>query len=150
MTSGDDRLILDRPENRRLAYLPTSQELLGEWQPTELTRFLPGRGYAGIGLGDVSGQIAFDGIAVTHSRCPDFTLRYRYTANGRIEKIGGAELPTESKGCEALHDQPAGPDMPQPWDMMRVLHANPMVEKVDNNTLLVSTDEIALLLERAQ
>lgn len=146
--SGNDKLVLERPEKRRLAYLPSARELMGEWRPVELTRFLRGRGYAGIGLSEFPGQVTFDGIEAAFDGCPEFSLRYRLSAEGRIEKIGGAELPEARRGCDVLRDQFGGRDMPQPWDMIRVLHANPMVEKVDDNTLLVSTEEIGLVLMR--
>ena len=149
LSDGKDTLVLERPERRRLAFLPSPQELLGEWRPQGLTRFLRGNGYAGIGLSEVPGQVSFDGIEVSYDAFQEFALRYRYTAEGRIEKISGATLPSSRKGCDVLHDQPGGPDMPQPCDMIRVFHANPLVEKVNKDTLLVSTDEIGLVLERA-
>lgn len=148
LTTGDDELLLEKPQMRRLAFLPSARELMGEWRPTQLARFARGRGYAGIGLSDVPGQITFDGIEAKYDRCPDLALRYRFTADGRIEKISGAKLPSSRSGCDVLSDRPGAPDAPQPWDMIEVLHANPMVEKVDDDTLLISTDDIGLVLER--
>lgn len=148
LTTGNDKLVLERPEQRRLAYLPSARDLMGEWRPVELARFPRGRGHAGVGLSEMPGRVTFDGIEAAFDGCPEFSLRYRLTAQGRIEKIGGAELPTTRRDCDVLRDEFGGRDTPQPWDMIRLLHADPMVEKVDDDTLLISTDEIGLVIER--
>lgn len=150
LTSEEGELLLERPGKRRLAFLPSARELMGEWRPTQLSRLVPGRGYAAIGLSEVPGQVRFDGIEAAFDGCPELSLRYRLTAQGRIEKIGGAALPAAGLGCGALRDQIGRQDMPQPRDMIRVLHADPMVEKIDDDTLLVSTDQIGLMLERME
>lgn len=148
LAADDTELLLERPAQRRLAYLPSAQELLGEWRLVEITRFAPSGGYTGIGLSDVAGVLAFDGIKASFAPCPAFALSYRYTAEGRIEKIGGPNLPSERVACDALKQEWRGENMPVPWDVMRVLHDNPMVERVDANTLMMSTERFGVLLSR--
>lgn len=148
LTASGSELLLKRPARRRLAYLPSVRELLGEWRLAEVTRYHPEGGYSGVGLSEIGGHISFDGITVAYSVCPQFALRYRYTGEGQIEKIGGAAIPAQRVGCDALKGEDFGRDMPVPWDVLRVLHGNPLVERVDADTLLVSNDEYGVLLNR--
>lgn len=96
LTAGDTQLLLERPAQRRLAYLLPPQELLGEWHMVGITHYLEQGGHAGIGLSDVSGRIVFDGIEAEYSRCPQYKIAYRYTEAGVVEKIGGRALPSNA------------------------------------------------------
>lgn len=148
LTSGEDVLLLERPATRRLAFLPSPEQLLGEWRLLEITRYHEGGGYSGIGLSELPGRVEFDGIEARYTPCPQYRLSYRYAPEGRIEKIGGAPVPTARQGCEALKAELFGRDMPQPWDALRVLHADPLVELVDAETILVSTERYGVLLTK--
>lgn len=148
LTAGDDVLLLERPATRRLAYLPSPQQLLGEWRVLEITRYHEGGGISGIGLSDVPGRIEFDGIEAKYTLCPQYRLSYRYAPEGRIEKLGGAAVPAARQGCAPLEAEAFGRDMPLPWDVIRVLHANPLVELVDDETILLSTERYGVLLTR--
>lgn len=148
LEAGGTELLLERPAQRRLAFLPSPQELLGEWRLAEVARYSQGNGYAAIGLSDTAGVLIFDGIMASHTACPRYALRYRYTKDGRIENIERATAPDRPVGCDALHETPRGPDMPVPWDAIRVLHDNPMIERVDKDTLLMSTEDFGVLLTR--
>lgn len=150
LLAGDTELLLERPERRRLAYLPRVQELLGEWRLAEITRYHAGGGYSGIGLTEITGELSFDGISASFAACPQYAIRYRYTPEGRIEKLAGPRLPPNQMGCAALKGEWGRRDMPVPWDVLRVLHGNPLAERVDENTILLSTEEHGLLLTRAE
>lgn len=148
LTAGDGVLLLERPATRRLAFLPTVQQLLGEWRLVQITRYHEGGGMSGIGLSDVPGRIEFDGMTARFAPCPQYALRYRYAPEGRIEKLEGPSVPEQRRGCDALKESFAGRDMPQPWDVLRVLHADPLVELVDDETILLSTERFGVLLTR--
>lgn len=148
LTAGSDTLVLERPPARRLAFLPSPQQLLGEWRLLEITRYQKGGGTAGIGLSELPGRIEFDGISARYSLCPQFALRYRYAPEGRLEKLSGAAVPNEPRGCGTLEAEPFGRDMPRPWDVIRTLHANPLVELVDEQTILLSTERFGVLLTK--
>ena len=150
LTSGDRQLQLERPAKRRLAFLPSPQELLGEWRIVEITQYHEAGGYSGIGLGDTPGRIVFDGISAGYSRCPHYDLDYRYSTDGRIEKIDGPALPATPKGCAELDEPMRGTDMPLPWDVMRVLHSDPMVEKTGDEDILLSTERYGVVLTKAK
>ncbi|WP_435200627.1 hypothetical protein [Qipengyuania sp. 902] len=149
LTAGETQLLLERPAQRRLANLLPPQELLGEWRMVGITHYLEQGGHAGIGLSEVPGRIVFDGIEVGYSRCPQYQIAYRYTEAGVVEKIGGAALPPSATDCEPLTEEPFNPDMPLRWDVMKVLHSDPRLEKVDDDTILMSTDRYGVLLTKA-
>lgn len=146
LTGKGHELLLERPARRRLAYLPSAKDLLGEWRLLQITRYDGQGGWAGIGLSETPGRLVFDGITASYSRCPQYGLSYRYTVDGRIEKTAGAALPPEPTGCGELVEAMHGTDMPVPWDVMRVLHSNPVAERVDDGGLLLSNDQFGLLL----
>lgn len=148
LVAGQDELILERPAKRRLAYLPSPQQLLGEWRLVEITRYWPEGGFTGSGLSQVQGRLIFDGIHASFSPCPRYRIAYRYAPDGRIEKLGGPPIPTEPQECDALRGEEFGRDMPRPWDVMRVLHADPLVELVDRDTILLSTERFGVLLSK--
>lgn len=148
LTAGNDTLILERPAARRLAYLPSPQQLLGEWRLVSITHYVPAGGVASIGLGDVAGWIELDGIEARFSSCPELAVQYRYTAEGRLEKLSGPTIPARRQGCTALASEPHPRDMPQAWDVLRVLHADPLVERVDDQTILISTERYGVLLSK--
>ena len=149
LIAGDDRLILQRPAQRRLAFLVPPQDLLGEWRMVQITRYHEGGGYSGIGLSETPGRIAFDGISAGHTRCPQYAIAYRYTDRGIVEKLDGPALPTDPAGCAALAEPMRGTDMPLPWDVLRVLHADPMIERIDDRTILMSTEGFGVELIKA-
>lgn len=148
LTAGADVLLLERPARRRLAFLPSPQQLLGGWRLLEISRYFDGGGLNMLGLSDVAGRIEFDGIGARYTPCPQYSLRYRYAPEGRIEKLAGPDIPNRRQGCEALREEFERRDIPTPWDVMRVLHADPLVELVDRETILLSTEEFGVLLTK--
>ncbi len=148
LTAGDTQLLLEKPARRRLAFLPAPRELLGEWRMLEVTHYLEQGGYAGSGLSEVPGRIVFDGIEAGYSRCPQYNIAYRYTEAGAIEKIDGPALPLMATECEPLSEEPFNADMPVQWDVMKVLHSDPRLEKVDDDTIFMSTDRYGVLLSK--
>ena len=150
LRAGDTILLLQRPADRRLGFLPTADDLVGEWRLLSLTRYLEGNGYAGIGLSEVPGRIVFTQRTVGYSRCRQYDLAYSYEADeGRLVKLTRDSLPPRPVECSELAEPGFGSsDMPVQWDAMRVLHSNPLVEKSGEDTLLVSNGEIGLLITR--
>jgi hypothetical protein len=147
--ADETELILERSAKRRLAYLPTPSELQGEWRMMELTHYVPEGGSAGIGLSEMPGRVVFSDNTARYSRCPQHDLQFRFSDEGILVKTGGSELPAEPSGCPDLGEAPRAAMMPVPWDALRVLHSNPMVEKSGDDQLLVSTERLGLLLTRA-
>ena len=148
LTVGERELILQRPVTRRLDFLPDASELDGDWRMEGLTLYVDG-GYSGGGAGDIPGRIRFAGNRLGYTRCPQYDLTFRYGGDGKLVKTGGADLPATPEGCEELVDEwlPSGrDDFPRRWDIMKMLHSDPYVEKLENGAMLLSTDRIALVI----
>lgn len=142
-------LILERPALRRLEYVPSPSEMRGTWRLLQMARYQPGSGYTGTGLSDVPGRILIRDGGISYSRCPRYGVEFRIDAAGRLIKTGDAKLPTAPRGCRELSAPPAAPMLPALWDVLRLLHSDPAIERAGEDTLLLSTDELGLLITKA-
>ena len=149
LRAGTAELILAPPAVRRLEFLPTAAELHGRWRLLQLTRYIAEGGYSGIGLSEVPGRIVISGDRLFYSRCPQFGLLFSLSADGQLEKKGGTTPPAAPAGCRELAEPEPGIALPAQWDALRLLHANPMVEKAGKDVLLISTDRLGLLITKA-
>lgn len=57
-------------------------------------------------------------------------------------------LPAGPLACPGLSDTADGPALPKASEAIRLLHADPLVEKAGHGTLLLSNGEYALLISR--
>jgi hypothetical protein len=147
LAAGDSILILERPEQRRLAFLPAPGELNGWWLMESLTRYGPEDGESGIGLSDVPGSILIEGNRLSYDRCPQFAVTFTYGTDGRLRKTGGAALP-ENPDCPQLKPPRETFDMPTPDQILPLLHANPWVEEIGNGRMLIATEEMGLFVAK--
>lgn len=148
LRAGQDELILERPSVRRLSYLASSTELQGEWEMLEVSWFPPGGGVAGIGLSEGLNGIVVEGDRLRVLGCPEVDLTFRYTEEGQLQKSGGVTLPAGPIACPGLSDTADGPALPKASDAIRLLHADPLVEKAGEGTLTLSNGEYAVLVRR--
>lgn len=143
-------LILQRPAERRLDFLPTPAELQGQWRLELLAKHFPEGGYAGMGVQDIPGRIVIDGDRLGYSRCPQYDLAFRYTADGRLEKVAGADLPDGPTACPDLARTSAMRDFPPTvWPVMEILHSNPFVERSGDRRVVLSAGVYALEITKA-
>lgn len=149
LRAGQDELILERPSVRRLSHLASSAELQGEWEMLEVSRSPSDGGVAGIGLSEASARIVIAGDRLRVVGCRGVDLTFKYTGQGQMRKSGRARLPAGPLGCPGLSDTADGPVLPKGSDAVRILHADPLVEKVGDGTLLLSDGEYGLLIARA-
>ena len=147
LVAGDSVLILERPEQRRLAFLPGPAELNGSWRMESLTRYGPEDGQSGIGLSDIPGRILIEGNRLSYDRCPQFALTFAYGADGRLRKTGGAALP-DDPDCPQLKPPRETFNMPTPDQILPLLHSNPWVEELGNGRMLIATDELGLIVAK--
>lgn len=147
LVAGDSTLVIERPEQRRLAFLPAPDELNGRWRMESLTRYGPGDGESGIGLSDVQGRIFIERNRLTYDRCPQFALNFTYGADGRLRKTGGAALP-ENVDCPQLRPPRETFDMPTPDQILPLLHGNPWVEELGNGRMLIATEQLGLVVAK--
>ena len=148
LRAGQDELILERPSVRRLSYLASRAELQGEWDMIGLSWFPPDGGVAGIGLSEAANRIDIAGDRLQVRGCSGVDLTFRYSEQGQLQKSGGAELPAGPLACPGLSDTADGPVLPKASDAIRLLHADPLVEKTGDGALVISNAEHALLLRR--
>ena len=150
LRAGATELILARPAIHRLNFVPTLAELQGKWRMMDLTRYLPGGGYTGGGLSEVPGRIVISGDRLYYNRCPQFAASFRYEEGGTLRKTGGTAPPSSGElNCRELSAPAAAPRQPTHADILRILHADPAVEWVNKDTLLLSTDGLGLLITKA-
>lgn len=143
-------LILQRPAQRRLDFLPKASELQGAWRLEILTNHYPQGGHAAIGLQEIPGRIVVSGDRLGYSRCPQFDLTFRYTHDGRLEKAAGPDLPDEAVGCPELARPSGMRDFPPTvWPVMEILHANPLVERSGDDRVVLSAGDYAIEMTKA-
>ena len=148
LRSGTAELVLARPEVNRMRFIPTPAELQGKWRMVELARYLPGGGYTGGGLSEVPGRITFSGDRLYYSRCAQYAATVRLEA-GNLKRVGGASVPAGRLDCPELSAPPTTSRQPTSADILRLLHADPAVERTDKDSILISTAELGLLLTKA-
>jgi len=116
----------------------------------EMTHYQPGGGYMGTGLSDVPGRILIADGRISYSRCLQYGVAFfRIDVAGRLTKTGGAKLPAAPRQCRELSAPPDVPTLPALWDLMRLLHGSPAIERTGEASLLLSTDELGLLITKA-
>lgn len=147
LVAGETNLVLERPEQRRLAFLPERRELEGRWRMESLMRYGPQDGQSGIGLSDVPGHLRIEGNRLSYDRCPRHGLTFTYGADGRLLKTGGAALP-DNADCPQLRPPRQTFDMPTPDQILPLLHSNPWVEEVGNGRMLISNGQLGLLVTK--
>ncbi len=150
LAARESVLILERREQRRLAFVPARSELEGKWRMEDLTRYSPGGGRSGTGLSDVPGRIVFEGNRLSYDRCPQYGLTFSYSSDGRLTKTDGPSLPAEPD-CAAL-DRPHrdAPGLPSAMEILPLLHSNPWVEQVIDGRVLNANERAGLLLTRVE
>lgn len=147
LVAGDSVLILERPEQRRLAFLPEPGELNGRWRMESLTRYGPEDGESGIGLSDVPGGIVIQGNRLSYDRCPQFALAFTYGADGRLVKTGGT-APPGNADCPPLKPPRETFDMPTPDQILPLLHGNPWVEEIGSGRMLIANEQLGLVVAK--
>lgn len=148
LVAGSTVLILERPEQRRLAYLPGRDELEGTWRMESLTRYGPQDGESGIGLSDIPGRLVIQGNRISYDRCPQFAVTFTYGTDGRLVKTGGATLPAKPD-CPQLKPPRETFDMPTPDQILPLLHGNPWVEEIGKGRMLIANDRLGLYVALA-
>lgn len=147
LRAGASELLLERPAVRRLSNLPSRAELDGAWRMMDITRYLPEGGVSGTGLSEIPGQLIIAGDRLYFSACPEQGLSVRYAPEGRLVKTDGPAPASGPLGCPGVSDVADAPILPSASEALRLLHADPLVEK-SGEGLLLSTERHGLLIVR--
>ncbi|NYZ61560.1 hypothetical protein [Luteimonas deserti] len=147
LKAGERTLILERPEIRRLAFVPTPRALTGTWQAESITRYVHGAGASSTGLSELPGHLIFDNGTLRHTTCSALRISYRIDNTGRLTTTGDSQRALAAH-CADLHIPSSANGQPSAGDVIAVLHASPLAELSGKNGLLLSTDTFGLLLRR--
>jgi len=147
LVAGDSVLILERPEQRRLNYLPERDELDGRWRMESLTLYGPQDGESGIGLSDIPGRIVIQGDRLSYDRCPQFALNFNYGPDGRLLKTSSPALPPKPD-CAPLKMARPTTGLPTPDQILPLLHGNPWVEELGTGRMLIANDRLGLVVAK--
>lgn len=148
LRSDTTELVLERPERRRLAFVPEIGAITGTWYLQSLTRYEPAGGYSGIGLSDASSTVEISADRLVYTACQKYPFAFRLTENGQLAANGSPPLP-DRPDCAALDEPARGPELPVSMDALRVLHGSPWVERAGADQILLTSGELALLLSRS-
>lgn len=145
--AGDQTLVLERPETRRRVFVPTPRALTGTWRLESIARYEQGSAVATAGLSAMPGHLVISDHTLRHTACPALRTRYRIGDAGRL--IAAGEMPRDLVArCPALHPESLYPGQPGAEAVLALLYASPLTETTGENGLVLSTDELGLLLRR--
>ena len=143
LVAGAEELVIQRPEMRRLQFVPDAADLPGKWRMEGVAMDAPD-GSSGGTLFDVPGRIVIGPDRIGYNRCPQYDMTYRLTDDGRLEKTGGADLPDAPADCPDLANDEYGTRAGR-WAVMQVLHSDPKVEQT-NGMIFLTDDTIGVTL----
>jgi len=135
LRSASTVLLLERPATRRLANAPKADELIGRWIPVSAMKTEPGGGYSGWGFGPDPGVVTIGPGSIAWSACPEGAVRYRYTADFRLERQG--EAPPRCR----LPSKYTGMSGEAPSRLGDLLAASPMAERTKPDGIALLTDD---------
>jgi hypothetical protein len=130
--NGRTELILQRPEARRLAFAPIQSELTGRWVPQGAMRVKEGNGHEGWGF-QARQTLTLTADTISYTGCTGAALTYRLTADARLDTLSESGTPQ----C----DQDSASSI-----LLRILRADPQVEKSGEDGLALTADNHVIFL----
>ena len=132
VSNGTTELILERPEQRRLAYVPSEQEISGRWVPRMATRLIGSGGHEGWGFQEPTVLTIAEG-RIAYSGCGGFSHDFRYAPPGQL-------ITGERRGEASCGDNPGSL-------LLRVLDGDPLVERAGSGGLALQSGNLVITLE---
>lgn len=137
MDNGIVKLVLERPERRRLAFLPGAEDLKGRWVILSATSESGG----GVGTEDPVSVITMDDRGAVWTACPDGRVAWQLETPGRLVHDPARTAP----GCFAA--MTTGNDGKRLVE--QALRGDPLAERAPRGVLELRTASgIALTLQR--
>lgn len=130
LSNGRNELVLERPEQRRLAFVPSLSELQGRWFPQIVHRVDDSGGYEGWGV-DLDQPLEIAGDRIRWTGCGGVTFRFRYLPGGRIESLGQEGAPDCGSNSQAAF-------------LLRVVKGNPQAERTAEGGLALTKDNLVV------
>lgn len=132
-------LLLERADLRRLASGPPLAEISGVWRVVSFTRFRDG-GYQGWGPMFAPGRVRIEPSSISYSRCPQATVRFRYTEDFILLPESQDEIPAGA--CSRL--SPAATEV-EPM-LAALLGQSPHAERVPGGRYALRSRDYAVLM----
>lgn len=139
-------LLLDRPINRRIAFIPDEADLDSTWRLHSISVTGRASGDDTAMLTDVPGRIRFTNGVMRYEHCPDYDMAFRIDDRGRLAPIGERSLPDLANQCGGQADTNTSSPFRQ---AMQLLHDTPELEISRGDVLLISKDNQVLMLTKA-
>lgn len=136
MANAHTELVLERPEQRRLANLVPQRELTGRWVPQMATEIHDGTGYSGSGFQQPS-LVVIGANSLTYSGCGGMRFSFRYTSDGRMADV------VEHGESECGSDSPSA-------TLRKVMLGNPLVERDASGIALTAGELVVDLASEAE
>lgn len=132
VASARGKLVLERPEVRRLANLLPPEQLSGRWLP-QLALRLQGDGHSGSGFQQPA-PVIITPRRIAYRGCGGLTFSFRYTAEGRLDTDGGPAART----CGQDSNSTA---------LLRVLRSDPLVERMRGGAIALTAGREVITLQ---
>lgn len=137
LDNGQTQLVLERPEAARLRLAPKLDEIAGRWVPHRWSR-LSGSGSSSGGFEIDPGVVTIGRDTLAWSGCPAASVRTRYTARMRFERLAGPQ------GDCRRGERPGGDGAVR---LMRLMRSNPAVLREAPAQIVLFTDDEAIHLQ---
>jgi hypothetical protein len=132
MSNGTTKLLLEKPELRRLSFLVPPTELAGRWVPRTATGLNPATGSTGESFGHPS-LVVITPSSLSYSGCGGARFTFRYTREGRMAHV------TEDGYADCgVHFAST--------TLLKIMRSNPLVER-DTGGLTLTAGDYAVILE---
>lgn len=135
--NGGTRLVVERPERRRLRLAPALHEIAGRWVPVIFETFSDDGSSGGSFEGE-PGIVTIGAAALAWSPCLAATVRTRYAATKRFERVAGPQ------GDCKKGEQPGSNGAVR---LMRIMQSNPAVLRESPDGIVLFTDGEAIHLQ---
>ena len=133
LANGRTVLILERPETRRLANVPTVAELTRPWVPQMATRVDKNGGYSGSGFRQ-PGLLRIERGRLSYSNCGGITVGFELTKEGRM--LTSSDLDEASCGTDS------GDRM-----LLRILNKDPFLERTAGGGIALTAGKDVISLQ---
>lgn len=136
LANARTELILERPEVRRLANIPSLGEITGRWVPLSATRLIGSNGYEGRGFQEPYPVVIGKGV-ITYRGCGGAKFAFRYTMDARMEIV-------EAKAREDCGFDDAS------TVLIRVLRSGPLVERTAGGGIALTVENEVISLRAGE
>ena len=139
LSKAGKELVLERPGQRRLAFVPTIEQLAGRWQPVQ-TAIVNERGMRGFAI-DEGAVLTIGADALSFSPCPGYTVAVSFD-----DAAIATSKPSPEPTCPEFSER--GEWVDGEARMLDAMRASPRFEKLAGGQMLMTAGENNFTLRR--